>query len=344
VKLTNDLEGSGGCLFAVAEDFLVDEELAYAPSGEGEHLFLRIEKRNLTTIEAVKRLAGKSSRDAGVAGNKDKHAIATQWISIPLRLAAPIPVFEDSADLRVLEAKRHAHKLRRGHQRGNRFRIAVREVPAGGIDRAQAILDRLRSLGVPNRFGAQRFGIDGDNADRARAFLRGTARAPRDRRVRDLMLSALQSEVFNRIVDLRIERDLWMVALPGDVMTKHATGGMFTVVDAEAETPRVAALEISPTGLLPGKRTEIATDLEREALGDLSQDDLQKLGPGTRRTLRYPLDPTAAITALGADAYQLDVTLPSGAFATVLLDELGVRARPDKNLRRDEGSSSSADT
>jgi tRNA pseudouridine13 synthase len=326
-----------------AEDFLVDEELAYAPSGEGEHLFIRFQKKNLTTEEAVRRLAGKNKRDAGIAGYKDKHGITTQWISIPLPLAAPIPAFEESDDLVVLEAKRHVHKLRRGHARANRFRIVVRGVDRAATERAEAKLEEMRRSGVPNRFGAQRFGIDGDNAERALAFIRGEARAPRDRRVRDLLISALQSKVFNRIVELRMARGLWMRALVGDVMVKHATGGMFTVADAEAETLRVERLEISPTGLLPGRRTEIATELEREAIAacGLVQDDVEKMSTGTRRALRYPLDPGARIERVEEDAYRLEVTLPSGAFATVVLDELAGAAPdpPGTTPLRDEGSS-----
>jgi tRNA pseudouridine13 synthase len=309
---------------ALPEDFIVDEELAYSPSGEGEHLFVRFTKKNLTTEEAVRRLAGKKKSDTGIAGYKDKHGITTQWISIPLPLAEPIPTFEASEDLVVLETRRHVHKLRRGHAKANRFRIVVRDVEAAAMDRARAELDRMLAQGVPNRFGEQRFGIDGDNAERALDFVRGRTRPPRDRRVRDLLISALQSKVFNRILEMRIERGLWMKAIAGDVMVKHATGGMFTVVDVDAETPRVERLEISPTGVLPGRRTEIATDLEREAIAEygLSQDDLQKMSTGTRRVLRFPLDPTARIEAIAPDAFRLEITLPSGAFATVVLAEL----------------------
>ena len=326
-----------------AEDFLVDEELAYSPSGEGEHLFVRFQKKNLTTEEAVRRLAGKKKRDTGIAGYKDKHGITTQWISIPLPIAEPIPTFEESDDLVVLEAKRHVHKLRRGHAKANRFRIVVRGVDTAAMDRARTELDRMRTSGVPNRFGAQRFGIDGDNAERALEFVRGRTRAPRDRRVRDLLISALQSKVFNRIVELRLERGLWMRAIEGDVMVKHASGGMFTVEDVEAETPRVERLEISPTGLLPGRRTEIATSLEQDAIADcsLTPDDISKLSTGTRRVLRFPLDPSAQIDEVAPDAYRLQITLPSGAFATVVLDELSgaAPAPPDTSPLHDEESS-----
>lgn len=319
------LPGSGGRLLAAPEDFRVDEILAYPLCGEGEHLFLRIRKTNLTTDEAIRRLG---FTQAGVAGLKDKAAVASQWISIPHPIAAPMPSLAGADGVEVLEARRHKNKLRRGHQRGNRFTIVVREVPPGGTDRAQAILSALRETGVPNAFGPQRFGIHGDNADRALAFIRKEARPPKDRRRRDLLISALQSRVFNRILRTRIERGLFDRALLGDVMTKHASGGMFTVVDPVQETERVKALEISPTGLLPGRKQKPAAGeagaLEVEAMEveGLRPTDVQKMSVGTRRALRFPLDPDARIEPVGEDAYMLEVTLPSGAYATVLLDEL----------------------
>jgi tRNA pseudouridine13 synthase len=325
-RLTRELPGSGGTLSAERiEDFVVDEVLAYEASGEGEHLFLRIEKRGLTTDEAVRRLG---LRSAGIAGMKDRHAIATQWLSIPLPLKDPIPTFPEASDLRVLEVARHRHKLRRGHQRLNRFAITIRDVPPGGIERAVTILERLRATGVPNRFGPQRFGKDGDNAERALAMIRREAPRPRSRRLEDLLISALQSKVYNRILDARIERGLFLRALAGDVMVKHETGGMFVVEAAAAETLRVERLEISPTGLLPGNKAKLATgeagELEALAIRDegLTERDVGRMSVGTRRALRYPLDTGARIEPVEADAYRLTVALPSGAFATVLLDEL----------------------
>lgn len=319
------LAGSGGRLLPEPEDFQVDEILAYPLCGEGEHLFLRIRKTNLTTDEAIRRLG---FSQAGLAGMKDKAAVATQWISIAHPVAAPIPALSGADGVEVLEVRRHKNKLRRGHQRGNRFTIVVRDVPPGGAARAEAILDALRKTGVPNAFGPQRFGVHGDNADRALAFIRGQTRPPRNRRKRDLLISALQSRVFNRILSDRIERGLLDRALLGDVMTKHDTGGMFTVTDPDRESERVRALEISPTGLLPGRKQRPATAeagrLEAEAVRaeGLGASDVEKMSTGTRRSLRYPLDPDARIEPVGQSAYRLVVTLPSGAYATVLLDEL----------------------
>ena len=335
--ITADLPGSGGVLRPEPEDFVVDEVLPYPLSGAGDHLFVRFEKVGINTPDALARVvaaAGLSTGrrlppEVGYAGLKDRHARTRQWMSLPWTRPEP-PDLSGAEDdtLRILEWTRHPHKLRRGHQAGNRFQIVLREVPEGGLARGRAVMDRLRETGVPHAFGPQRFGRDGDNDQVALAFVRRQAKAPRDRHLRDLLLSALQSRVFNEVLTARIERGLFARALAGDLMTKHATGGMFVVEDAAVEQPRVAALEISPTGPLPGKKMRApaadAAALEAEIVAGLglSAEDVARLGPGTRRGLRYPLDPEAALTAPAPSTLTLEVFLPSGAYATVLLDEL----------------------
>src|SRR5687767_11569574 len=73
------------------EDFVVDEIPAYEPSGEGTHLYLHVRKKNRTTDDVVKEIARALEvppREIGVAGLKDKIAVATQWISVPARDAS----------------------------------------------------------------------------------------------------------------------------------------------------------------------------------------------------------------------------------------------------------------
>ena len=91
--LTASLPGTGGVLRAQPEDFVVDEVPAYPPSGEGDHVFVRIEKRGLNTAQAVERIARAldvNPRDIGVAGMKDRHAVTRQWISLPPPALSPI--------------------------------------------------------------------------------------------------------------------------------------------------------------------------------------------------------------------------------------------------------------
>ena len=171
--LTRDLPGTGGLHKATPEDFIVDELPAYSPSGEGSHTFVRVEKRGLTTAEAVARLCRAldvSPRDAGAAGQKDWQALTRQWISLPD--VDPARALAATADgVRVLEAARHGNKLRTGHLAGNRFTLTLRGVAADGLARARVIIDRLVNHGLANYFGPQRFGARGDNAVRGKALL-----------------------------------------------------------------------------------------------------------------------------------------------------------------------------
>ncbi|MHC4975933.1 MAG: tRNA pseudouridine(13) synthase TruD [Planctomycetota bacterium] len=173
-RISSSVAGVGGTLRQHPEDFLVEEIPLYSPSGSGEHRYLLIEKRGLPTLEATSILTrhmGVRRRDVGYAGLKDKHAVTRQWISVYDTHAKNT----DLATLRderiaILEESRHANKLRRGHLRGNRFSITIRE-PVGTLDQASRTLDLLASHGVPNRFGEQRFGIRGNNHILGRAII-----------------------------------------------------------------------------------------------------------------------------------------------------------------------------
>ncbi|HET9624714.1 MAG TPA: tRNA pseudouridine(13) synthase TruD, partial [Kofleriaceae bacterium] len=155
--LTSDLAGTAGVLRVTDDDFRVDEVLPYAPSGQGDHVFVHLEKRGLTSPAAAQALAralGVRDRDIGIAGMKDRHAVTTQWMSLPPPVTPEQALAVEVANLRVLEAIRHPHKLRTGHVRANRFVLVVRDVVPGGADaaaRARAILDALAAApGAPN--------------------------------------------------------------------------------------------------------------------------------------------------------------------------------------------------
>ncbi len=179
--LTADLPGVGGVIKQRNEDFLVEEQPLYEPGGQGEHLYLFVEKSGLTTeelIRAVARAFRVSRRSVGYAGLKDKHAITRQHLSIHLpggedddaRLAANL---EHHPKIKLLWATRHANKLRRGHLAGNRFVIRIREVSPTGVIHAKRVLDELTRRGVPNYIGAQRFGYRNNSHELGRFFLLG---------------------------------------------------------------------------------------------------------------------------------------------------------------------------
>jgi len=173
--LTRDLPGVGGDLKVFPEDFVVHEIPLYPALGEGEHVYALIEKRGMTTFEAIDRIAralGLPDRALGYAGLKDSRAVTRQSVSIhgadPRRVEQlKIP------GIRILSVEIHRNKLRPGHLRGNRFRIRVRDVVEGAGELAAPILEYLERRGVPNAFGAQRFGSRRDAHRIGRALLLG---------------------------------------------------------------------------------------------------------------------------------------------------------------------------
>ena len=175
--LTQEIPGIGGVIKARAEDFLVEEIPLYRPSGEGEHIYLFLEKQGLTTLQLRDAVAHhfKVHRKAiGHAGLKDKHAVTRQVISVhtPGKLPEDFPSFQHDR-ARVLWVDQHSNKLQRGHLAGNRFSIKVRNVDPLGVRSAKAALDMLARVGVPNRFGVQRFGYLMNNHQVGRALIVG---------------------------------------------------------------------------------------------------------------------------------------------------------------------------
>jgi tRNA pseudouridine13 synthase len=322
------------------ERFVVEEIAAYDPAGAGEHTFLWIEKRGLTTMDAVRRLARLlevDARDVGYAGLKDRNAVTRQWVSVP-RVDPERARLIAEPDLAVLQAVRHGNKLRTGHLRGNRFEVVV-TLAASDEAALRARLESLATNGVPNRFGEQRFGAAGDNAEAGLAILRGERRE-RDHRLRKLLLSAAQSAVFNRALELRAGGAGLRAVLPGDVLQKVASGGLFITEDVPVDQARVDAGELAITGPLPGGREKepppgtAARAVEDEALAAVSatREDFARAGrdlPGARRPFLVPLtlgeppvQPDPAPAGPEEVALRLRFSLPSGSYATVVVAAL----------------------
>ncbi len=158
--LTRDLPGTGGRIRVTPEDFRVEEIPLYPLSGEGEFVYFQILKRKLSTFEVARRVAralGMHENQVSYAGLKDARAVTTQWLCVQ-----DVPeqaVRELDVGARIGEVRRHGNRLKIGHLRGNRFRVVVREACEDAREHAAAILEQLVTRGVPNYFGAQRFGV-----------------------------------------------------------------------------------------------------------------------------------------------------------------------------------------
>lgn len=332
---TEDLPGTGGRIGPEPEDFQVDEVPLYAPCGEGEHLYVRVEKRSMTTRDAVRLLSDSSGApmsEVGTAGMKDKHAVTRQWISMPARRVKPVTEWKLPAGLRVIETARHKNKLRTGHLAGNRFTIRILGVNESALSNARAIIDVLTRGGLPNYFGAQRFGRDADNVESALEWLDSEIagkRAPPFRR--KLFSSVLQSEIFNRYVMLRLKEGLAR-PLEGEVVRLEGTGSHFAVEDPDRELPRWVSRDLHPTGPMIGPKMKSACgralDLEERAVESLSLDAsrraaLGRFADGARRDLLvWPGDVRLSASKEAADALELSFFLPSGSYATQLVREL----------------------
>lgn len=313
------------------ETFRVEEIPAYLPSGEGEHLFLHIEKRGWTTKDLLDWLAQSlslKSRDIGHAGMKDRHATTTQWVSVWGTTEEAVAAL-DQEGITILEAQRHGNKLRMGHLRGNRFHVQLDGVEPEQIGMMESILERLQTMGVPNFYGPQRFGRDGTNRREGRAVLLGEKRVGRWRT--QFLISAYQSALFNDLLAFRMEQGLLDTAQAGDRMQKHSNGGVFLCSEPEVEQPRVDELAISPTGPMFGYKMSPcegapgeweASLLEQE---ELTLDTFRAMGKhakGTRRSLRVPLE--EASVQQHENGALLTFSLPPGSYASVVLHELGV--------------------
>ena len=392
--------GVGGAIKVRPEDFLVDEIPAYEPCGEGEHVYLGIEKTQVShgeLIGCLRRHFDVSESAIGFAGMKDKQGVTRQVVSIHLHDDPP-SVEPDHDRIHVLWATRHRNKLRRGHLTGNRFSIRIRDVDAVRVPAVMKSVRALEQTGVPAAFGEQRFGYRLNNhviglhyvrdeperlldevlgtggawfpehqrerrelydagdyqgaaalwtrADRTELILvkaliregsaRGAVRAIAPP-IRNFWLSALQSAVFNRVLQIRIEAGTLGVLDEGDLAFVHAKRAVFDVDREElasADLPgRLERIEVSPSGPLWGAGMTRASgsvdEVERQALAafvvDVDDYLMSSRAPeGGRRPLRAPLGNAQVDAGLDEHGHYVRVAfdLPRGVYATVALAEI----------------------
>lgn len=332
--LTSNVPGIGGQIRAVPEDFQVEERPLYLPCGEGEHLYITITKRGLSTPDLVRRLSstlGVKAQAIGVAGLKDSRAVTTQMVS--LQGVTPEQVSGLKTDDTLLSLQilgRHRNRLRTGHHSGNHFCLVIRNVADHAAETVPAVLQQLSARGVPNYFGPQRQGKRGDNYEVGAALLHDARRREKMNRAQRIWyLNTYQSFLFNQILARRITQiDRLFV---GDWATKLENGACFQVEDAEKEQPRADRFEISPTGILFGSRVSWASGepghieetviAEAGATKDTLVTSAKACGfRGERRALRIPL--AELEWSLSGDVLTLSFSLPPGAYATSVLREL----------------------
>lgn len=315
-----------GALRTLPEDFQVTEILGFAPSGSGEHLWVRLRKTGWNTQDVALVLAKSARlplRSVGFSGLKDRQAITEQWFSLHLP-GKPDPALENlPSGIEILERVRHGRKLNRGTHRANRFEIRVREL-AGDDSALESTLLRIQVEGVPNFFGEQRFGIDDNNVKRGLAWLSGEGEAPRKTQTRSFWLSAVRSYLFNLVLQQRVQDATWNRVISGDILQPDGKRGLFYADEDEQSAARVAAGEVHPTAPLPGK-SPMALSGEAAVLEQRILQPYQGVIAGLereavdamRRATRLPVQDFS--WQRQQDQLVLNMTLPSGAFATAVL-------------------------
>jgi tRNA pseudouridine13 synthase len=318
-----------GCLRVSPADFVVEEQLGFAPDGGVAHILLSVEKTDANTLyvgRALARFAGVRAADVGFAGLKDRRAVARQWFSVPAGRSPEEWLAFEGQGFRVLEAKPHSRKLKRGALAGNRFRIAVRDL-AGDVESLPPRLERLAAGGVPNYFGPQRFGSNAANLSRLQEWLT-SGRLPRDREARGFLLSAARSLAFNVVLGARVAQGSWQRLLPGEVVNLAGSGSVFLAESVdEPLAARCDALDVHPSGPLPGRGgmapVAEAAAVESAALAPLQAvvAALREAGiDASRRALRLLIGDLA--WSIEGNVLNLSFALSRGAFATAVLREI----------------------
>jgi tRNA pseudouridine13 synthase len=318
---------------STAEDFQVTEILGYEPIGEGEHIYLWVSKTGLNTAYLAEQIAKFTQlplRAVTYAGRKDKHAFTQQWFSVHLPGKGEFDWSNfNEPGAEVLKSIRHNKKLRTGVLKGNRFKITLRQLSSTlGIDER---LNKIKTSGVPNYYGSQRFGSTqydprGGNLVLANKMINGET--IRNRNKRSMAISALRSWFFNEMLNSRLQINCLSKPMRGDVMQLAGSHSFFCAAQIDADiNQRLAQRDIFLSAPLWGKGAIASQDealqFEQSLAGQhiTVAKTLEELGlKQERRAIN--LFPNNLEWSLANDTLNLSFSLPAGTFATAVLREL----------------------
>ncbi len=336
------------------ETFVVEEEPLYPFSGDGEHLILKVRKKNLTTwqmLQAFSEQLGVKLKDIGYAGLKDKNALTYQYISINKKFEEDLKSFSHK-NIKIIEITRHKNKLRIGHLKGNRFFIRLKKVMPVDAKKIENVLKIIEKEGVPNFFGYQRFGVDGENYIIGKEIVE-QKRKERNKKKEKLFINAYQSYLFNLWLSKRVEisklvnsfkknelknllnlpsgiidelkkQKQFFKLLPGDLSSHYPFGKFFEIENVIDESKRFQNRDISPTGLLAGVKVKRSNGLARDIEKDFDDERIKIFGD-RRFAWVFPQDLKFEYKEDNAWV-ELGFFLPKGSYATVLLEEIAHRS------------------
>lgn len=334
-----------------SDNFVVTEEALYEFSGDGEHLVLKIRKKDLTTWELLNIISnhlGIKSKDIGYAGLKDKHAMTIQYISIHKKYEEVLNQFEHP-QIKILEKTYHNNKIRMGHLKGNRFYIRLKKVNTVNATKITEALKAIELYGMPNYFGFQRFGNSGKNYEDGKALIDGTLKI-KDKKKKTFLMNSYQSYLFNMWLSKRIEISKTIDGFEtkelvnylgfdkdttsylksqqhpfklmlGDIMHHYPYGKIFEVEDVATDVARFLAKDIVPTGPLSGNKVKKASQLAGEYEKDFDTITSDLVDGARRFAWVFPSDIDYSYKEEKA-WFEINFTLPKGSYATILLEEL----------------------
>ncbi|MBD2813452.1 tRNA pseudouridine(13) synthase TruD [Xenorhabdus sp. Flor] len=320
-----------GVVKAAPEDFIVREDLGFSPDGEGEHLMVHIRKTGCNTqfvADHLARFAKIPARSVSYAGLKDRNAVTEQWfcLHLPGKQDPDLTAFRLEG-CEILATARQKRKLRIGALKGNDFTLVLKEISDRQF--VEKRLQQVAQTGVPNYFGEQRFGRDGQNLVQAQRWAENEIQV-KERNRRSFYLSACRSVMFNIITSIRIARGEHQQVQNGDALQLTGRGSWFVADESElaALQQRVIDGELQITAPLPGDKAlgtqNQALDFEQQCLQDYdsfwSLVKRERVESARRAMLVKPIN--LRWEWQDDQTVTLHFSLPSGSFATSVIREL----------------------
>jgi len=317
------------------KDFIVDEIPHTEYKGKGNFLILHVKKVEMTTWDMIAEFAKYLNLPAekiGYAGLKDKHATTTQYISVEAKYENAIKKFRHK-QIKILKTTRHNFSIRMGDLAGNRFKINIYGVSQIEAGRIEKLARKSEKSGLPNYFGYQRFGRDGDSLEQAKEMIAGEIHIE-DTKVKKFLISIYQSQFFNdwlkmRVLDSRENNNGVFKLLEGDVY-ETTDGKLFTpnkIPQKDFEDAKVM-----PTGLLCGRDVFRARGAARKIEEQFDDGFLYEKGL-RRAAIIFPKDVVCKYNE-NFGKFSLEFTLPKGSYATVFLENVANRNLKAKKIKK----------
>jgi tRNA pseudouridine13 synthase len=307
-------------------DFIVNEiPKQQFSKDKGKYLILHIKKEFTSTWDLLNRIEDIldiRSSEIGYAGLKDKNATTTQYISLPMRFSKDIEKIE-TKHIKIIGKYKHYEKLKIGDLKGNAFTINLLDVKDEDLSKIYQSMSKIQKHGLPNYFGFQRFGTDG-NFDYAKSVVYGDE-IINDHKLKRMMISAYQSYFFNAWLCKRVQdaksKDLnKLELLDGDIVYDYTLDKFYSAQNIDTLKEKYTKKQICVSGLLPGRKVNRATSKARKI--EQQFDDEYIHDKGYRRAAWiYPQNIKNKYDKQN-NILQLQFELPKGSYATVLIENL----------------------